>query len=154
MIVFDVKSYSELCTECSVEMRDKDGVCDVCKAIRGDGEGTALMENQEKPDVLNSPVSEKSVTLIESHANDVVRGDLLDLNHALNAKLANNMRFTAVNPDNVFAGDFAEVVNVSFRPNNITRLTVKFGDAKFNLSYKDDILLMVQENEQDKVEVV
>lgn len=153
MSTFDLRNYSELCTECSVEMCE-DGVCGVCKDNQGDDEETTLMENKEKPDVLNVSVSEKSATLIKSHANDVVRGDLLDLNHALNAKLANNMRVTAVNPDDVFDGDFAEVTNVSFRPNDITRLTVKFGDSKFNLTYNDDTLLIVQENEQDTLKAV
>lgn len=90
--------------------------------------------------------------LIESHVNDIIRGDWVELDKALDAKPTN--KITAIDPDDVFAGDFAEVMNVSFRANDRTRLRVRFKGCEFNLTYEDDVLLLVKENEQDKLEAL
>lgn len=88
--------------------------------------------------------------IIESHVNDITRGDWVDLNSALSANYTNKV--TAINPDDIFEGDYAQVSNVSFRSNSKTRLRVVFNDCEFNLTYEDDVLLLIKENEQDKVE--
>lgn len=97
-------------------------------------------------------MTKNPVTIIEAHANDVMRGDVVDLLSALRAKHTNEV--TAINSADIVAGDYAVVTNVSFRQNNLTRLRVQFGDTNFNLTYPDDTLLLIQENEQDKLEAV
>lgn len=97
-------------------------------------------------------MTKNPVTIIEAHANDVMRGDVVDLFSALRAGHTNEV--TVINPADIVTGDYAVVINVSFRQNNLTRLRVQFGDAKFNLTYPDDTLLLVQENEQDKLEAI
>ena len=88
--------------------------------------------------------------IIESHVNDITRGDWVDLNNALDAQPINKV--TAIDPDDIFDGDYAEVMNVSFRGNDRTRLRVNFKGFEFNLTYEDDVLLLIKENEQDKIE--
>ena len=88
--------------------------------------------------------------IIESHVNDITRGDWVDLDSALNATLTSKV--TAVDPDDIFEGDYALVSDVSFRSNNRTRLRVVFNGCTFNLTFDDDALLLIKENEQDKLD--
>lgn len=126
---FKPADYAELCTECMTEMCGVEGVCDVCKEKNAD----------------------ETSDLIEAYANDIVRGDWIDMNNALNIKVANKLQVLPFHADTVFDGDMAKVVNVSFRPNSMTRLRLEFRGEKFNLTYHDDTLLLIQEAEQDKI---
>lgn len=125
--------YCELCTECGIEMCDETGVCDVC---------LPLVEE------LNPDIHE----LIEAHANDIVRGDKIDLAFALKVKLATGEAVGGIDPDSIAPGELAEVTNVSFRRNRMTRLQVTFNGDKFNITYPDDALILVVENERDRID--
>lgn len=124
--------YCELCTECGIEMCDETGVCDVCLPLA----------EEQNPD---------SHELIEAHANDIVRGDKIDLAVALKIKLATGEAVGGIDPDSVVPGELVEVVNVSFRKNRTTRLKVVFNGENFNITYPDDALILVMENEQDRI---
>lgn len=139
---FKPTDYTELCTECMTEMCGIEGVCDVCKE-----------KNVENDDNLLDVGTQHKETcdLIEAYANDIVRGDWIDLNNTLNLKVANKLQVLPFHADTVFGGDMAKVVNVSFRPNSMTRLRLEFRGETFNLTYHDDTLLLIQETEKDKI---
>lgn len=89
--------------------------------------------------------------LIEAHANDILRGDMVDLIHAIKVSTERTERVLPIDVNELSDGTMAEVVSKSFRKNR-TRLRLNLDGVLFNLFFLDDEILLILETEKDKLD--
>lgn len=75
-------------------------------------------------------------------ANKIKEGNELELHDALS--LEPDVEIPGLDKNSINEGDYAKVLGTSFRKNGRTRLRLGFRNVEFNLTYLDDIELLVK----------